>query len=351
LKAFGSYHLTVIDALRGQAYSERALRNFDAALQLLGQLEATAEKTRGVDARMIPGLARDRANLLLAAGRWSESLDQAVVALPICVRDLGSNHSECRELMFCKVNAMLRLGMTLRAAEDLSSLQVIADDRKSPALGADTLLLILKLESAAGTADREMVAFERVRSLVELDAGGTLSPNIRTKAFLALAETRLRKNDPVDGERWVEKALAIQRRDDGSLPASLSVAIAKDLSGVALSQAGRTAEALEILRAAQDDVAKLFGVDDPMTRLISLNTALALEALGRSTEALGIVERAEPVLRRAMGRDAPAYLQVKELQNRLLERKVALGMPSPQGVDPASAKNRIGKLPAIDFFN
>ena len=349
VNAFGSYHLKVLDALRGRAYAARQMRNFDEALLMLDRLEETAAKTKEVDPRVFPALARDRAFLLLAAGRWVESLDQVSAALPKCASEFGPNHSECRELMFSKITAMLRLGLTSLAAEDLPSLRAIADDQKSPTLGTDTLLMILKLESATGTPEGQFAAFERVRSLVESDAGATLSANLRSKALLALAEARLRANDPAAGERWVAKAVALQETNNDAPPAPLFVAMAKSLHGVSLLQFGRAGEALTSVRSAQDVLSKLYGPNDPITRLYSLNAALVLERLGRTSEALTIVEQAEPALRGAMGDTVPTYLRARELKNRL-ER--ALASKAPSKTDLSVTDSRIaGLIQKVDFFN
>jgi tetratricopeptide (TPR) repeat protein len=345
VKAFGANHVKVVDALRGQVSAEGLLRNFDEALRLLDLLEATAAKAGGDDARMLPGLAKERANLLLGAGHFAQSLDQVMMALPKCVSDLGPNHSECRELMFSKANAMLRLGMQLEEG-DRRSLLAIADDQSSPALGADTLLLILKSDSQSGSA----ATFERVRAFVESLRGAAVGPAFKPKALLALAETRLRLNDPVEAERLIGKAVALQRRSDGSMPVSASGAFAKSLQGISLLLRGRDADALDSLRAAQEETSKLLGPDNPATRLCSLNAALALELLGRSNEALAIVERAEPLLHKAMGDDAPAYLRVKALQRRL-EQSIALGVGSPTGLDPSVTGARAKSRPRIDFFS
>ena len=349
LKAFGPYHLKVIDTLRAQATAERRLRNFDESLRLLDELETTAAKTSGIDARLLPGIAIDRANLLIGAGHFAQSFALVKTALPKCASDLGPNQSVCRELMFCKINAMLRLGMT-PTADDQSSLQVIADDQKSPALGVDTLLLILRSETRTGSPEKKAAAFERVRSLVESAAGVKFGPGFRARALLSLAEARLRANDPEDAERWIAKSLALQQGEDGSVPATVSAAFAKGLHGVALLLRARNADALESLRAAQSDAAKLLGPDDQLTRLLSLNAALALESLGRHTEALAVVEQAEPVLRRAMGGDAPAYLRVKALQNRL-EQGVAAEATVSQNPDGSGSGARTSKYARIDFFS
>jgi tetratricopeptide (TPR) repeat protein len=349
LKAFGPYHLKTIDALRGRVYAERELRNFDGALQLLEQLEATARKTNGVGAVGIAALARDRADLLSSAGRLAESLNQVLTALPSCVADLGPNHAECRELMFSKINVMLQLGMAQRASEDLSSLEVIANDQTSPALATGTLLLILKLSAAAGMAEVQAASFERVRSVVEPGAAVALSRSLKTKALLALAEARLRGNDPADGERWIVKALALQQRDDGMVPASRLGALAKSLQGVSLLQRGKPQEALQVMLAAQDDLSTLFGPDDPTTCLFSMNVAVAMEALGRNAQALAVVEHAEPVLRRAMGAAAPTYRRAKDYLNKL--GQTAAAESRGQQHRPSEPSVSAGLRGSIDFFS
>ena len=350
VKAFGPHHVKVIDALRGQMYAERKLRHFDSALQLLDTLKTTASKTSGIDARMVPGLLKDRANLLLIAGRWSESLSQAVAALPQCIADLGPNHSECRELVFYKVSALLRLGMTSQAAQDLPSLWAIANDSKSPALGSDTLLLIVKLESTSGAQHAQGSAFDRVRSLVESDASSAMSPNLRSKALLTLVEARLRAGDGADVDRWLAMAMAAQRRDDGSLPPSFFAVVAESLRGVSLLQRGQGDQALEVLGVAQSSAATLFGPDDPVTKLVSLNAALALQALHRNEAALAIVKDSGRVLLGAVGADAPAYSRILRLQDDL-QQSLAPERPAVRGVASTSPANGAGRSASFDFFN
>jgi hypothetical protein len=212
------------------------------------------------------------------------------------------------------------------------------------------LLLMLKLESTEGTPDRPVAAFERVRTLVESDAIVKFGQGFKTRAMLALAEARLRANDPAGGEQWVRRALENQRRGDGPTPASLSGAVAKSLQGILLLHRDRSADALLSLRAGHDEASTLFGPDNLTTRLLSLNTALALEMLGRSSEALSIVERAAPALRKALGSDAPSYLRVIDFRDRL-ERAAASGPPSSRDAGPSAFDTGDSKHPRVDFFN
>ena len=350
LKAFGLHHAKTMDALRGRIYAEQQLRNFDGALGLLVQLETIAAQTGGVDAREMASLATDRADLLLFAGRYAELLDHVLTALPKCASSLGPNHTECKELMYRKVGVLLRLGMTSRASEERASLEAIAEDRKSPASGANALMLILKIDSAAGPTGQQAASSERVRSLVDSGASVMLSPNLKAKALLALAEARLRANAPDDANRWIGQAVLLQRRGDGSTPITMLGAVAKSLQGVSALQRGQVDAALLSLLAAQADLSKLVGPEHPATHFSSLNLAIGLEARGRADEALDVVDQAEPVLRKAMGADAPMYLRVKELQSHL-QRVVLPDGSTGQRSRRSESGVGIRKSTPTDFFS
>jgi len=349
LSAFGPNHVKTKDALRGQIYAERQLRNFAEALRLLDLLDEAAARTADTDAQDIAALAKDRADLLLAVGQVAESLRVASAALTKCSSELGPNQKLCRELVFSRVNAMLRLGMNSSAREDVHTLEAIASDKTSPALSADTLLTILRLDSTDTSVGRRAASFLRVKTLVESDAAATFGQTFKTKALLALAEARLRVTDPSEGERWIEKALTVQRQSDGSLPTTMLTALAKSLQGISLVQRGRTSDAIGMLQSAQDDLSNLLGPDHPTTRLFSLNSAIALEVAGYAREALRVVEQAEPVLRKSMGDSAPTYVRVKEFRQRL-ERETAPSVPPATGVGPAAGPGGSSR-PLIDFFS
>jgi len=344
LKAFGPYHLTVIDALRGQVYAEQQLRHFDAALQLLDELEVAERKTNDVPPAGFAQLARDRAVLLTVSGQPAAALDVASNALRQCAAELGPNHLACRELAFSKANSMLQLGMAASAVADLPILRAIASDEKSPALGADTAVLILRLTAAAGSAAERDAAFEQLRSLVESTAGAAFGKVFGIKAFLALAESKLRASEPLDAERWIDKAIALQPQSDGAIAASPYAARSRMMQGVAMLQSGRGAQALPILQSAQRDLVQSLGETDPNSLMASLDVALALDGLGRHDEAIGVVDGVEPTLRRTMRETAPTYLRVKALRRRLSGESA-----SPQAtadIPPSSSP-----LASVDFFN
>ena len=345
-RTFGPNHEKTIDALRGRIYAEQKLRNFDIALGLLRQLEVNVTRNSAGDPKELAHLAMDRAELLNSAGRQADLLEHVIAALAKCISDLGPNYVDCRELMFRKVDVMLRLGLAPGAVGDLPALEALARDSTSPLLGAGALLLMLRLEAAVGSTAQVAELSERVRSLVESYASVKLSENYKIKALLTLAEMKLRVNDPTSAERWIGQALAFQRRSDGSVPRTMSGALTKSLQGISLVQRGRAADALASLLSARDDLSQLLGPDHPTTQAFSLNVAIALELVGRPRDALALVERAEPLLRKAMGADAPTHLRISELRSHLkrrIESEASVINPSGSGRD-------LSRYSPTDFF-
>jgi len=343
LKGFGPNHAKTMDALRGRIYVEQQSRNFEGALQLLEQLEATAAKTDGIDPREFASLAVDRADLLYFAGHYANLLHHIERAQAKCVSDLGPHHSDCRDLAFRKINVMLRMGMLQQAAEGRSALEEMARDKKSPASAADALLLMLKLDTALGTDEQKAASFSRVRALLLPEVA--LNKNYKSKAALALAESRLRAKDPVDAENWLREATSLSSADERPVGPTMPGALVKSLHGVSLLQMGRAEEALASLSAAQSDASALVGKEHPTAQLFSLNVAIALGALRREKEAIGVLDRAEPSLRNAMGPDAPLCRRLVELRNRLSD-SLRLDTRSDEG----SVRSE-GRYSPADFFS
>jgi serine/threonine protein kinase len=345
-KALGPSHEKSINALRGWVYAEREMHHFDEALRLLGELDANV-KVGPANPLESAELARDRAELFSGAGRIADSLEVFTTALPACAKDLGPNHSSCRELLFGKVNVMLRLGMTGDALKELPGLEAMAADMKSPAMAVDTLLLMLKLETLGALAGQRPLPSERVEALLDPAAKLPLSVRMRFKAVLALAEARLRMNDVPGAERWTRQASDLRARYSSASKTVLGV-VARTMEGVVLANQGRSAEAIGAFKAAQDDLTALYGSDHPTTCLFSLNLASALEASGSTSDALAIVQHADPILRQAMGHEAPSYRRVQGLRERL-ERALAAGAAPPSGHSTQGA-GKTSVPPSIDFF-
>ncbi len=349
LQAFGPNHTKTMDALRGRMYAEQQLKNYDAALALLVQLEATAAKTSGVDGRELAALAIDRADLLFVAGRHAELLVHLESALSKCEADLGPHHADCRSLLVRRGRAMLRLGMNRQASQDLEALEAIASDKKTPVLSAEALFVILKLNELSGASERRNVSLEKVKTLAETEGGASLNRNYRVKAMLALAEASLVAGDPVSAEKWIHQLLDLQTPIDGTRKATMPDALAKSYLGISLLQSGRSLDALEKLQSARDELSSLVGATHPTTQFFSLNLAIALEAQARLTEALDIVTEAEPILRASLGADSPTFLRVVQLKLRLQR-----GLIAKSGAEqlPISHQHSIELRPrsTIDLF-
>jgi eukaryotic-like serine/threonine-protein kinase len=350
LVAFGPYHTKTMDALRGRVFAEQALHNFDGALALFQELSGTASKTQGIDARELASLARDHAELLYSSGHYYDLFNASTAALATCVSDLGRNHEECNQLLIRKVAAMLRLGRPVLVPEDLQSLATMTQDRTSLALGAEATVLLLKLGRGTWSEQQLSARFQQVESLGRSEDGVTLNRNYKTKAQLALAESRLRSGDPTGAERWLEEVLSSIRRGEGVAPRSILGANVMSFWGVSMLERGRASEALESLQAAQTDFAALLGSNHPVIAYNSLNVALALEALGRISEARAVVAHADPILRTALGVDAPMYERVLRLRSRL-ERATGQSPPDRQNSLTSPSETRFRSDVPTEFFS
>ena len=342
--AFGPFHTKTMDALRGRVYAEQLQLHFDVALGLLEQLEASLTKAGNVDPKEQASLAMDRAGLLLGAGNYSGLLKHATGAQTRCDAVLGPHHAYCRKLLIYKDNALLRMGMTPTALQDRSALAAVADDRTSPALGADALLLMLKLDLSSGNASSQADSFERARTLALSTSGASLNQNYRINAMLGLAEAALRIDDSSEAQQWIDRALSVQRRENGSTPSTTKVGQAKILSGVLLLQRDRVDDALVALREGLSDLANANGPDHFLTQFYALNEVLALERLGRYDEALGVIARADRALSQAIGSDSPMYARVEQLRSRIEEARFA------KATGPRVIRSQNGDRGAVEFF-
>ncbi|HEY2929478.1 tetratricopeptide repeat protein, partial [Piscinibacter sp.] len=348
--AFGPYHVQTMEALRGLIFAERLSRNFEEALALQRQLEVATTKTIGLDPKEFAKSDLERAELLYAAGHYSEGLSHVLAALPHCAKALGSNEERCRRLLLGKMQFMLRLGMTQRAQEEVPLVDALSEDRTSPTLQAEALFLTFRLESALGTSPRQRALFERVRTFGESGSEVPVNPTLKARALLALAESRLLSGDPSGAQQWVMRASTLQRSDSGGTTAIVLGAVSKSLMGVALLQSARQDEALKQLRRAQGELSEVLGAEHPLPQLVSLNIALALDALGRTEDAVALVVVADPILRKSMGADAPTYLRVLKLKARL-QRKMLKRESASNGRPSENSTLLPHQAPSLDFFS
>jgi tetratricopeptide (TPR) repeat protein len=279
-----------------------------------------------------------------------KALEVVLAALPKCFSDLGPNHKLCRILVVSKSTVMLQLGMASRASEDVQLLEVIASDETSPPLRVGTAVLLLKIASATRSASALDVAFERVNALLESGEKVPLPPTVRAKALLALAESKLHMNEPVEAEAWIQKADAALRAGASSAAVSRLDALARALSGVSRMQMGRFTDALQQQYAAQDAFVRLYGTNDPTTRLFSLNLAMTLGHLGRDDAALRLASEAVDALRTSMGSEAPTYLRARDFERDLLRGNAGESASRLRAGRPAFGfENRQSQR--IDFFS
>ncbi|RQP23869.1 serine/threonine-protein kinase [Piscinibacter terrae] len=347
LKAFGPNHPKTMDALRGRIYTAQRMQDYDGALQLLGQLESAVMSTHSADARELASLAVDRSGVLSAAGQYAAQLEHLRGAVARCAADLGPNGTDCRSLAIRKVLAQLRLGLVDDAVEELPSLEAISEDQKSPTLGAEAALLIFKISAAKRILGKDSKEYLRIRTLAESSNGASANKNYRMKGLMALAEFELRQGDLTTAQEWLAKLDSLLLRPDGSLPISVDGAIAMSMRGIAEFQRGEKSDAQESLRQALERVTQVFGAKHPAVQFYAANLALVTEAMGQTSSALEIVKKVEPVLRQSLGAEAPTYLRIRKLQDRL---ELTIRSPDLATEEAGRRRSVPGTRLSIDFF-
>lgn len=340
-KAFGPNAPQTMDALRGLIFAQRLLRNFDAALNLQQQLEAAGRSNSSMGPKDIARSDVERAELLYAAGHYVETLSHVERAAPRCLTQLGPNDEPCQRLLLAKAQVMLRLGMSETLRPDVPKLIEMSLDKASPALRNDALFLAFRAESALGDHPHVKDLVDRISSFGLSGSEVAINPALKIRALLALAEAELRRGRPTEAERWLARLSQIRSADDKSVAASVLAAVAKSLTGIVLLQQQRAPQALGELKESQQQMADALGRGHPLTRLFSLNTALGLEAVGQYDAAFELVANADASLRQALGPDAPTYVRVLQLRQRLAAKRakatINLGGYSHPGWAPPDA--------------
>jgi tetratricopeptide (TPR) repeat protein len=220
----------------------------------------------------------------------------------------------------------------------------MSQDATLPFIQIEALLLEFRLRSLVPGESELGPLFERIRAFGQSGAEVGMQPAFKAAALLALAESRLRDGDAVEAQRWANQALAVLGDAAGQQGGTLRIAaIGRMLTGIALLQQGQPEQALNWLREAQTDFAKVLGPDHPTTQLFALNNALALAELQRAPEAFALVKHAELVLREALGVGAPTYQKVLALLHHLESRPAAGASTDTIPAKPQTSPNTVSR--------
>jgi eukaryotic-like serine/threonine-protein kinase len=312
--AFGPQHPRAVSALRGLIYAHKQLGNFEEALRLQAQTEAGSVQQSPRERVISDG---ERADLLQYAGHYLEELRHVEASLPRCVEALGPNDEGCRRLLLFKITALLRLGLVDKAREELPHFESLIDEKASPIVKNDALILALRIESMAGGSERQVHLMKQVRDYGESAQEVPLNPALKVRALLAVSEAALYSGNARDAIQMADKALFIEWPGRSAPQAKLLFAVGRTLKASALTKIGKSSEALPLLSEAQADLSSVLGRDHPLTRIFCLNRAVTLEREGRIVEALAELNAAESALLSALGPDAPTFRKFQQLKGRI----------------------------------
>jgi tRNA A-37 threonylcarbamoyl transferase component Bud32/tetratricopeptide (TPR) repeat protein len=344
--AFGPEHPRLVELLSARVSAERQLRNYAAALQLQAELDLLAKRVIGSDAKEQAALDEGRADLFYEAGQYRVGLADTTRSLLSCERASLLNQEYCRRLRLLKMRFALRLGSIDEVGRDLHFMETLADDPSSPSIQADALVMLLRVHTASGDSPRRREIHARVERLCATATSAELDPGFKLVAMLALAEDDLRNGELAGAQRWIDQAIALQGTGMPVPPLLRSVPTL--LSGLVLLQRSQPEQAIVLLRAAHDAVSQARGADHPLSRLFSLDVALALHAMGHADDARKIARDAEPILRVALGDSSPTFLRLQRLMGQL--QLQGANSPDRSGTLLHGRRLRSPGRPTADFF-
>ena len=343
IATFGVADPRTFAAGRALVRAQRALRRIDEAVSLYRELRSTAAANPSVlDANERAAFDWDWLEMLYAAGRYAQVVQDAGRVVEECVGLQGPNNENCLLMRMKGAQALLRQGSVDRAGDELPFLRPLLGDKVAAQIRADVTMFMFRVEDLRGAAEQA----DELRA--KLQAFGTsgreiaVNPTFKAAALLTIAESALRNDDTAGARRWLAAVTGILDSGPASTGSTLARAFATSLTGVATLKERGPEQALPMFRQAQQEMGKVLGPDHPQTALVALNEGLALARLRRQSEALEIVSRSEARLRVALGASAPIYQTVVRLKERLAG--VASGQSRPGAV---SAPFQFD----VDFFN
>jgi tRNA A-37 threonylcarbamoyl transferase component Bud32 len=335
-----------MEPLRGLVYAERDLRNYDAALRQQAALELLASKLVGNDPKEWAVLDFDRAAILFAAGRYAQGLTDAAKALSRCEAAQLPRGEYCQRLRLYKARFALKVGAPESVAGDVALLQALAADARDSFMQADALGMLLRLDAARGAFASAQVNRERLEALCNAAGDIQLDTFARHVAFMTIAEFSLREGSLERARAQLDRAGSLSKQLGEGLPATVRASSAL-LVGLLQLRTGQVDASVATLETAYRFMASVEGRQHPVSVLLSLNLAIAIDAAGDTASALRIVAEAEPVLRESVGRQSATYRRYQTLAEAM--RTKLQGRGASVEAKPASV-NRDVKPITTDLF-
>ena len=328
--------------------AESDLFQFDRALALHESLRKVADKVAGLGLTEPTGLDTTIVEMFYSVGRYAQALKIVEAASVDCESRHGIENQYCRSLSIKKWQTLQRLGFVDRALAEEHRMAVLANDTTAPVVQMSALLVQFRLRSASRDAVGLDALRERVRALGESGAELAVQPKFKVAALLTLAEASLRDPRSEHAQHWIDAATSLLDKRPLPRKTELFDAVRQALYGVTLVRNAQLEKGLNELQKSQSLFMTAIGSEHPLTRLNALNVAVALEALGRVSEARALVDAHDAGLQDALGRDAPAYLKIMRLKERLAPPKPPAGTGVALSEDSARQTRAVA---VFDFFS
>jgi hypothetical protein len=216
---------------------------------------------------------------------------------------------------------------------------------------AEALSMLLRLGAMRGSFAGERPHLAKLQALCEAENKQKLDPFVRLVTMMAIAEFSLREGSLQEAQVWIDRTQALAAQLGATLPVAVRV-VATLLTGVLQLQGGQIDAAVNTMQSAHDFMAAAEGPRHPVTALLSLDLAMALDAKGDTEAALRIVADVEPVLREAMGRSSATYRKLERL-SEAMQRRLETRPSAPNGASLARPVPSPANSPVLatrDFF-
>ncbi|MEO7057260.1 MAG: protein kinase [Caldimonas sp.] len=281
-RVFGENDSRTADALRGLAWIEQEMRNYDGARQHIALAASAISLSRNATATERIGVEIEEARIEYSAGDLRRAQVRIASALPRCAAALGPSNENCFFLVVVRVLLALQIGSANDARVDLPLLLETASDDRSPRRQFEATTIAARVLAANGGLQAHGDLVYRLRAVAARPAAPGPIENDRARAMLTLAEVELRAGQYVDAGRALQPLL------EGDAPHFVEIAFrarARMLQGLLLQKAGLHGEALAMLITAEADFGTAFGPEHTDTKICQLYGLPSAVALGRSESA------------------------------------------------------------------
>ena len=314
--AYGEYDNRTADAVRGLAWVEADLNNYDEALRHIDLARVLAARSTNATAMDRIEIDVEQIRIQYYAGQLAKAQPLIGSAKVQCDQVLGPQHENCFYLGTIEALLLMESGSYRDALKVLPALLMQVENSSSPWRQAEATILAARVLAANRLSSQRPDLALRLRHLAFGTDESGATPDIRISATLGVAEIALWEARVHDAQNILRDFLTA---NEGSATHDRLAhrARARFLNGLALQLGTRHEEAGASLRLAEADYEKAFGRGHTVAMLCRVNRVPSLLAAGDRSAALEVLDGALPALRQRLPPGAPVVRRVEQARKDL----------------------------------